>query len=170
MMLKRMIIRIYIFLMNLNKKNYNFFNLNQRENSCFPIYFLFFKLIFLIWSSPGVSAFCTPDEISWSFICRSCLNCPPVSFGSSTLIACDLFSGKGNIVVVGYNYSHLFLSLSFKLILFLDGLIGYLFHISAITFQLIVFWYQYLTAIRTESHFFTPRFLSWYFWIIYHYL
>ena len=103
MMLKRMIIRIYIFLMNLNKKNYNFFNLNQRENSCFPIYFLFFKLIFLIWSSPGVSAFCTPDEISWSFICRSCLNCPPVSLGSSTLIACDLFSGKGNIVVVGYN-------------------------------------------------------------------
>ena len=170
MMLKRMIIRIYIFLMNLNKKNYNFFNLNQRENSCFPIYFLFFKLIFLIWSSPGVSAFCTPDEISWSFICRSCLNCPPVSFGSSTLIACDLFSGKGNIVVVGYNDSHLFLSLTFKLILFLDDLIGYLFHISAITFQFIVFWYQYLTAIRTESHFFTPRFLSWYFWIIYHYL
>ena len=35
--------------------------------------------------------------------------------------------------------------------------IGYLFNISAITFQLIVFWYQYLTAIRTESHYFCSK-------------
>lgn len=152
----------------------NFFNLNEREsifslstifflNFCYLLNYYFFKFLLikntliLIGPSPGVTAFCTSDEICWSLISRSCLDCPPVSLCSSAFIAGNLFCRKSHIVIVSYNDSNLFLSLSFELILFLDVFIGYLFNISAITFQLIVFWYQYLTAIRTESHYFCSR-------------